>query len=309
MQQKKFIGPIMLIVTAIIWGSAFVAQKVGMDHLGPFTFAGIRFSLSSLFILIIVLSKDLIIHHKLTLFTMPKNKLKAILLGGILCGIALAIASNIQQFAMQKTSVSKTSFITALYIVLVPVLGIFLKKHLKKGEILSVIIALISLALLCFNKEEKLVINGYDMALLVCALFFSIQILLVDHYAKDNDCLLLALIQFSTCAIISWILILLFETPSLETVKESIFPLLYAGIASGGIAFTLQLVGQKYTKPVVASLIMSLEAVVGLISGVIFLHERLSLREGIGSILMLFAIILAQIPFDKLKKVKNYKKT
>lgn len=210
---------------------------------------------------------------------------------------------------MQGTTAGKAGFITALYIVLVPILGMFIKKKVKIVEWISVIIALISLILLCFQKGEVggiFSIHSYDWGLLVCAVFFSIQILFIDYFAKDNDCLMMSTIQFIVCAIISCLLMIIFEKPQINQVKHAMIPLLYAGIASGGIAYTLQFIGQKYTRPIVASIIMSLESVVSLLAGMILINESLTSREMWGCALMFMAMIISQLPLHKFnKKSKN----
>lgn len=305
MRKNQTIGSIMLLITSIIWGCAFVAQKVGMDYIGPFSFCGFRFLFSAFFLIIITICRDLIFYKKLTLFKMERQKRNKIFLGGILCGISLAIASNLQQYSIQETTDGKAGFITALYIVLVPILGIFIKKKVKIVEWISVFIAFISLILLCFQKGELggiFSIHSYDVGLLVCAIFFSIQILLIDYFAKDNDCLMMSTIQFIVCAIVSCLLMIIFEKPQVDQVKNAMIPLLYAGIASGGIAYTLQFIGQKYTRPIVASIIMSLESVVSLLAGMIIINESLTSRELWGCALMFMAIIISQIPFDKFNK-------
>ena len=305
MRKNQTIGSIMLLIASIIWGWAFVAQKVGMDYIGPFSFCGFRFLFSAFFLIIITICRDLIFYKKLTLFKMERQKRNKIFLGGILCGISLAIASNLQQYSIQETTAGKAGFITALYIVLVPILGIFIKKKVKILEWISVVIAFISLILLCFQKGELggiFSIHSYDVGLLVCAIFFSIQILLIDYFAKDNDCLMMSTIQFIVCAIVSCLLMIIFEKPQVDQVKNAMIPLLYAGIASGGIAYTLQFIGQKYTRPIVASIIMSLESVVSLLAGMIIINESLTSRELWGCALMFMAIIISQIPFDKFNK-------
>ena len=276
-----------------------------MDYIGPFSFCGFRFLFSAFFLIIITICRDLIFYKKLTLFKMERQKRNKIFLGGILCGISLAIASNLQQYSIQETTAGKAGFITALYIVLVPILGIFIKKKVKIVEWISVVIAFISLILLCFQKGELggiFSIHSYDVGLLVCAIFFSIQILLIDYFAKDNDCLMMSTIQFIVCAIVSCLLMIIFEKPQVDQVKNAMIPLLYAGIASGGIAYTLQFIGQKYTRPIVASIIMSLESVVSLLAGMIIINESLTSRELWGCALMFMAIIISQIPFDKFNK-------
>lgn len=309
MRKKQTIGSIMLLMTSIIWGCAFVAQKVGMDYIGPFSFCGFRFLFSASFLIMITICRDFIFYKKLSLFQMEKQKRKKVFLGGILCGVSLAIASVLQQYSMQGTTAGKAGFITALYIVLVPILGMFIKKKVKIVEWISVIIALISLILLCFQKGEVggiFSIHSYDWGLLVCAVFFSIQILFIDYFAKDNDCLMMSTIQFIVCAIISCLLMIIFEKPQINQVKHAMIPLLYAGIASGGIAYTLQFIGQKYTRPIVASIIMSLESVVSLLAGMILINESLTSREMWGCALMFMAMIISQLPLHKFnKKSKN----
>lgn len=307
MKKQETLGNVLLLFTALIWGIAFVAQKQGMDHVGPFTFCGVRFLSSAMFVLIVVIVRDIVFHKKIILFTSKKEDIKIAIIGGVLCGIALAIATMLQQYSIQETSAGKTGFITALYIVLVPIFGLAIKKKVKLVEWISVGIAGISLMLLCFKKEDianNIYINKYDLILLLCACCFSIQILLIDHFSKKFDCLWLSAIEFLTCAIIGLIAMFLFEKPNIEGIKNAIIPILYAGIASGGIAYTLQFIGQKYTKPVIASIIMSFEAVVSLIAAAIIIHEKLDIQELIGCLFMFIAIMIPQINIQK-KKFKE----
>ncbi len=302
MKKQETLGNVLLLITALIWGIAFVAQKQGMDYVGPFTFCGVRFLSSALFVLMVVIIRDLVFHKKIILFTEKKENIKTALIGGTLCGIALAIATMLQQYSMTETSAGKTGFITALYIVLVPIFGLAIKKKVKLIEWISVGIAVISLILLCFKKEDvanNIYINKYDLILLLCACCFSVQILFIDHFSKKFDCLWLSAIEFLTCAVIGLIAMFLFEKPNIEDIKNAIIPILYAGIASGGIAYTLQFVGQKYTKPVIASIIMSFEAVVSLVAAAIIIHERLSIQELIGCLFMFIAILIPQINITK----------
>lgn len=308
MKKQQIMGSSMLLVTSLIWGCAFVAQKIGMEHIGPFTFCGIRFLLSAVFLILVAITRDLLIYKKLSFFSYDKKDQKHMLLGGVLCGVALCIASCLQQYSMQGTTAGKSGFITALYIVLVPILGLFIKKKVKKIEWISILVACLSLIFLCFKKEDlsgNLSINGYDLGLLACALCFSIQILLIDYFSKNHDCLIMAMIQFITCGLLCSLLMFITEVPKIEQINKAILPLLYAGIASGGIAYTLQFMGQKHTNPVVASIIMSLEAVVSLIAGAIIIEEKLSTLELIGCALMFVAIILPQIPLNKKKNANS----
>lgn len=304
MKKQETIGNILLLFTALIWGIAFVAQKKGMDFVGPFTFCGVRFIFSAIFVLMVVIIRDLVFHKKIILFSSKKQDIKIAVIGGVLCGIALAIATMLQQYSMKETSAGKTGFITALYIVLVPIFGLAIKKKVKGIEWISVGIAIVSLILLCFKKEDianNIYINKYDLILLLCACCFSVQILLIDHFSKKYDCLWLSAIEFLTCGIIGTISMFLFEKPNIEDIINAIIPILYAGIASGGIAYTLQFIGQKYTKPVIASIIMSFEAVVSLIAAAIIINERLSVQELIGCLFMFVAIMIPQINI-KIKK-------
>lgn len=302
MKKKETFGSIILFITALIWGCAFVAQKVGMDYIGPFTFCGVRFLFSALFLIMVVIIRDLFLYKKIQIFYMNKKDLKELLIGGTCCGIALAVATMLQQFSMQGTTAGKAGFTTALYIVLVPLFGLFIKKKVNALEWISVGIALISLVLLCFKKEEltnNLIITGYDFGLLACAICFSTQILFIDHFSKKADPIYLATIEFIVCAILGIIAMFIFEKPNIESINKALIPILYAGIASGGIAYTLQFIGQKHVNPVIASLIMSLEAVISLIAGAILINERLTPQELLGCLLMFIAIIIPQIKFKK----------
>ena len=305
MKKQETLGNIILLITSLIWGVAFVAQKQGMDHVGPFTFCGVRFLFSAVFVLAVAIIRDLLVHKKILLFTAKKSDIKIAILGGVLCGVTLAIATMLQQYSLQETSAGKTGFITALYIVLVPVFGLAIKKKVKIVEWLSVGIAVISLMMLCFKKEDianNIYINKYDFILLLCACCFSVQILLIDHFSKKFDCLWLSAIEFLTCAVIGLIAMFVFEEPNIESINKAIIPILYAGIASGGIAYTLQFIGQKYTKPVIASIIMSFESVVSLIAGAIIIQEQLEIQEFVGCIFMFAAIMIPQLNFNKKKK-------
>ncbi len=308
MKKSETFGSIILFITALIWGIAFVAQKIGMDYVGPFTFCGMRFIFSALFLIIVVIIKDLFTYKRIEIFYLNKNNLKILLIGGVCCGIALSIATMFQQYSIQETTAGKAGFTTALYIVLVPLFGIFVKKKVKIVEWISVGIALISLILLCFKKEEltdNFIITKYDISLLLSAMCFSIQILMIDYFSKKADCVWLATIEFITCAIIGTIAMFIFEKPNIVGINKAMISILYAGVASGGIAYTLQFIGQKYVNPVIASLIMSLEAVISLIAGAIIISERLSTQELVGCLLMFIAIIIPQLFIKKNKKANT----
>ena len=293
-KKKSFLGSSILLVTAIIWGSAFVAQSKGMDYLGPFSFNGIR-SIIAVIFLSIVLLFIIVKNKKNPDFKLFKNK-KA-LIGSIFCGIALMFSTSTQQIGISMTSVGKSGFITSLYIILVPILGLLLKKKVPIKIWFCVGIVLVGLYLLCIKNSVKIEIG--DIFLLLSAFGFAVQILIVDNISQDINTILLSIIQLSAVAILSLFPICIIEQPSISNTLNAMPYLLFAGVLSSGIAYTLQIVGQKYTTPVVASLIMSLESVFAAITGWLFLNEILSLNETIGCILIFIAIIISQIDFKK----------
>ena len=293
-KKKSFLGSSILLVTAIIWGSAFVAQSKGMDYLGPFSFNGIR-SIIAIIFLSIVLLCIIIKNKKNPEFKLFKNR-KA-LLGSIFCGIALMFSTSTQQIGISMTSVGKSGFITSLYIILVPILGLLLKKKVPIKIWFCVGIVLVGLYLLCIKNSVKIEIG--DIFLLLSAFGFAVQILIVDSISQDINTILLSIIQLSAVVILSLFPICIIEQPSISNTLDAMPYLLFAGVLSSGIAYTLQIVGQKYTNPVVASLIMSLESVFAVITGWLFLNEILSLNETIGCILIFIAIIISQIDFKK----------
>lgn len=289
MKNKRFYGNVMLILTALIWGSSFVAQSVGMDYIGPFTFNAIRCIIGG-----IVLIPIIFIIDKVKKDSKSKDNNNQLILGGILCGIALFTGSTLQQFGISFTSVGKAGFITALYIVLVPLLGIFFKKKVSLKIWLSVLISMIGLYLLCIT--ENFSIGKGDLLVLCCAFFFSIHILLIDYFSPKVNGVKMSCIQFFVAGIISILPMAIFESPTLTSILSAWAPILYAGVLSCGVAYTLQVVAQKNTDPTVASLLLSLESVFAVISGWLVLGESLSLKELIGCVLVFIAVILAQLP-------------
>ena len=286
-------GNLYLLLTSLIWGTAFVAQSVGMDYVGPFTFNCVRSFIGG-FVLIpaIFLLKKL---HFVE--STPSSNNKMLIIGGICCGIALGIASTLQQIGIKYTTTGKAGFITALYIVIVPIIGIFFKKKPPLKIWISVGIALLGMYLLCIT--EKFTIGTGDIYVLICAFAFSIQILFVDYFAPLVDGVKLSCIQFFVASFISGIGMILFETPSFSSILSAAMPILYTGILSCGVGYTLQIIGQKYTSPTEASLIMSLESVFSLLGGWIILHEVLSNKELVGCVLVFVAIIFTQLPSKK----------
>lgn len=295
----------LLLLTAAIWGVAFVAQSVGMDYVGPFTFNTVRSLLGgSVLIPCIVLLKRINVGSKDTAGAAehasgdPAGQRKVLLTGGVACGVLLCIASNLQQFGIMYTSVGKSGFITAMYIVLVPVLGIFLKKKAGIKIWCSVAIAVGGLYLLCMTDSGFSIQKG-DLLLLLGAVIFSFHILTIDYFSPKVDGVKMSCIQFFTCGILSMVCMFLFEQPQIGAILQAWMPIVYAGVLSCGVAYTLQIVGQKGMNPTVASLILSTESVISVIAGWLILHQKLSGRELLGCVLMFAAIILVQLPERK----------
>lgn len=296
MAKLKIRNSILLFIAAFIWGSAFVAQSVGMEYIGPYTFSATRSFLGSGFLFLFLILRKFLFpsaSHKI-LENASKNN-HDLIISGIVCGCILFVSMNLQQVGILYTSVGKSGFLTALYIVLVPLFGIFLGKTPGKKLILAVIFAVTGLYLLCMNTNQMQFAWG-DVLLLLCAVSFSFHILAVDHFCNRVDGVKLSCLQFLVCGSLSAILMLIFEQPSLTAVLDAGLSVFYAGILSSGIAYTLQIVGQKGQNPTVASLIMSLESVISAISGWIVLGQVLSRRELTGCVVMFAAIILAQLP-------------
>ena len=297
----KIKNGIMLVLTAFIWGTAFVAQSVGMDYLGPFTFNGVRSLIGGAALLPCI-----------WLFQKGKGKAtekpsrgarKELIAGGIACGLLLFAASSLQQIGIQYTTAGKAGFITAFYIVIVPVLGMFLHKKISGKVWGAVAIALAGLYFLCIT--EKFAVGKGDILIFLCALVFSIHILVIDYFSPKVDGVKMSCIQFFVCGIVSLPPMFFTETPKIGAIVEGWAPLLYAGVLSCGVAYTLQIIGQKNVNPAVASLILSLESCFSVLAGWMVLGEKLSMRESVGCVLMFGAIILAQLP-DRKKEELQY---
>ena len=283
----------LLLLTAAIWGFAFVAQSIGMNYVGGFTFNAARFLIGAAVLLPVILFMDR--KEKPAAVPAPGGEPSLLLKGGLTCGVFLCIASNLQQFGIKYTTVGKAGFITACYIVLVPILGLFLKRKCTPLIWGAVFLALCGLYLLCIT--DGLSINTGDILVMGCALFFSFQILSVDHYSPLVSGVKLSFLQFLVSGILSAIPAVLFESPSLSSLMAAWQPVLYAGVLSCGVAYTLQIIGQKGLNPTVASLIMSLESCISAIAGWIILGQMLSGREILGCGVMFAAIVLAQLPW------------
>lgn len=296
--SKKMKSDIMLLITAIIWGSAFVAQRAGADVIGPFTFNALRYIWAFLFLIpvIIILDKK---NLKDTTKQLTKDEKalekKYYIRGGIACGIALTLASSVQQLGMAYTTAGKAGFITALYMVFVPIFGIFLGNKARPIIWFCVAIAAVGLYLLSIKPGTFSISKG-DFIILICAFCFTAHILVIDHYSPKTDGVRMSCIQFLVAFIISGILMLITEPIVVKDIITAAFPIFYAGVFSAGIGYTLQIVAQKDADPAVASLILSLESVFAVIAGVLLLHESLSGREALGCLIMFVAIILSQLP-------------
>lgn len=278
----------LLLLTATIWGSAFVAQSVGMDFVEPFTFTFARSIIGGVVLIPII-------------FLLGKWKkgfaTKTEWIGGICCGMALCAASNFQQFGITYTTVGKAGFITALYVVLVPIFGLFMKKKVPILIWGCVALSVAGLYMLCIPPGKFQLAFG-DLLVLICAVLFSLHILVIDHFSPKGDGVVISCIQFFTCGVLSGILMLFFEHPSVGSMLDAKWSILYAGVLSSGVAYTLQVVAQKNVNPTVASLIMCLESVVAVIAAWIVLGEKMNSREIIGCVLMFTAIVLAQLPIQ-----------
>ena len=295
-QQIK--SSLILLLTATIWGVAFVAQSVGMEYIGPFTFNAIRCVLGGLVLIpvILVLKKK----KETGAENQEKEDKKPLWTGGIACGVILCIASNLQQFGIMEASVGKSGFFTALYIVMIPVIGIFIGKRPGIKLWFCVALAVVGMYLLCM-KDGSFTIERADIMLLLCALAFSFHILVVDYFSPKVGGVKMSCIQFFVCGVLSAVGMLFTETPDISNIQAAWLPLLYAGLLSCGVGYTLQIVGQKGINPVIASLIMSLESVISALAGWVILGQVLSPKEILGCVLMFVAIIITQIPIGNKK--------
>ena len=295
--KKQMISAAELLLTAFIWGVAFVAQSVGMDYIGPFTFNCVRSIIGGMVLIPLILvlkkvnaSKEGGQKSEEEIHLYRKNTI----IGGICCGFFLAIASSFQQFGIMETTVGKAGFITALYIVIVPILGIFMKKKVAPIVWVSSLIAIIGFYLLSISGQVS--INRGDILVLICAVLFSLHILVIDYFSPKGDAVAISCIQFFTSGIICGVCMFLFENPQIAEILAAYVPILYAGIMSCGVAYTLQIVGQKNMEPTVASLILSLESVFSALAGWLILGQKLSMKEMVGCALVFAAVLLAQMP-------------
>lgn len=296
--KYKIKGSLTLLFATLLWGTAFVAQSQGMDHIGPFTFQAIRCLMApiALFPIIALLERN-----DLRSF-LSKWKDAKLWKNGLFCGIALFFATNLQQVGIVYTDAGKAGFITAMYIILVPVFGIFLGKKPNVRLFVSILLAVPGMYLLCGASVTS--INIGDILILLCAVAFAVHILLVEKICQNVDGLRLNSVQALVVGILSGIVMLLTETPKLENIQNCTLSLLHAGVLSMGVAYSLQIIGQKHLESATASLIMSMESVVAVIAGWLILGEKLTLQEGLGCLLIFLAVILSQLP-ERVRKKEN----
>ena len=301
-QVRQIVFPLL---TALIWGTSFVAQDVCSEKMGAMTFNAVRSYIAVIALLLIIFIFGKLKKDKPQLTTEQKKQgRKQLWIGGFCCGTALAVGANLQQAGLGAgTDAGKAGFITALYIVLVPIFGLFFKKKVSLPVWISVALAVIALYLLCVNGA--LTIAYGDLLMLLCAAFFAIHILVIDHFTQFVDGTKLSCIQFLVAGTWSFIGMLIFEQPDWSAVLSCALPILYVGIFSSGVAYTLQILAQKDSNPTVVTILLSMESVFAVISGAILLHQQMTGREYFGCVLMFVAVLLAQIPnpFEKKKAV------
>lgn len=293
MKKVSLRSSLLLLLTAFIWGVAFVSQSVGMDYLGPLSFNGARFLMGSLVLLPVIVYNRM---RKKKRGAAPGD-LKTTVTGGVCCGLVLCAAALLQQYGILYTTVGKAGFITTLYIILVPFFGIFLKKKVPGKVWAGAVIAAFGLYLLCMSESFSL--GRGDSLVFLCAILFSIHILVIDYFSPKADGVELSCIQFLTAGIIGSILAAFFEKPHAQDFINGILPLAYAGILSSGVAYTLQVIGQRDMDPTIASLLLSLESVFSVLAGWVILRQVLTGRELMGCCLVFCAVILVQLPEKK----------
>ena len=280
--NKKWLGSFLLLITAIVWGFCFVVQRSGMDYVGAFTYGAARFLLGGLALIPLALARPC-----------EKQKRRKSLLAGLPCGLALFAGTSLQQLGLKTVSAGKAGFLSAMYIVLVPVLGLFIGQKVKARVWISAALGAVGLYLLCTGGADGSVSVG-DLLVLGCSLMFAVQIQLINHFS-DTDSIVLSISQYLTVAVLSAVVMLFTETPTWTGVVDCLPLILYGGLVSIAIGYTLQTVAQKYTPPAVASVMMCLESVFATLSGWLVLGELFSVREGIGAVVMLLAALLAQL--------------
>ena len=303
MRDRKILGNALLILTAMIWGTAFVFQRTGMESIEPITFNAVRMALAAVAVGAVSVAATTAEKKRLAgagpVATGPGEEQRRAynrdtVIGGILCGTFLAAASIFQQMGIVYTTAGKAGFITAMYMLLVPVIGtVFFHKRNSWIVWLAVLIGVAGMYLLCMTEGFRL--TRGDTLVCICALLFSGHILCCDHFVQLGDPIRISAIQFAACTVLSAIAAVILEQPTWDKIVSAAIPILYCGLISGGLGYTLQIVAQKFTDPTIASLLMSLESVFAVIAGALLLGERMSVRELMGCVVMFAAIVLVQI--------------
>ena len=288
------------VLAALIWGTAFVAQSVGADYVEPFTFNAARSAIAFVFLLILCLVRR---RMQKGIVESATKSWKDLAVGGLCCGVALTVATNLQQKGLETTTSGKAGFITSLYIVIVPIVGIFMKKKAPRTLLISVPLAVAGLYCLCITEDFS--VTEGDFYVFLCAICFSAHILVIDHFTQKVDGVELSCAQFLVVTVLSSVGIIVSESPSLEAVGMCIWPILYVGVFSSGVAYTLQILAQKDSNPTVVSLLLSLESVFATLAGAIILHDQMSGKEYLGCVLMLVAVVLAQLPEREKKTIQK----
>ncbi|MDU7163098.1 MAG: DMT family transporter [Anaerococcus vaginalis] len=290
-------GDLLLLLTSFIWGFAFIAQKLGSDFIEPFAFNFLRNIVAGIFLLVYLKTRPKKKNKKI-----DKDKKRETIIGGIITGLVMSVAVSFQQTGVYFTTSGKAGFITSLYVVIVPIFAIFMGKKVSKKTAFSIFLAIIGLYLLTVKIDDGFSINKGDILIFIGSIFFAFHILFIDKFSTKADSVKMSMIQFFVASFISLVLMLLFEKPNFDLIMKGMLAILYLGIFSSGLGYTLQIVAQKDTDPTIASLILSLESVFAAFFGFLFLNERPVEREILGGLIMFFAIILSQIPEEKIKK-------
>lgn len=296
MKKKAAGSSLLLFLTACIWGMAFVSQSKGMEYMHPFTFNGVRSLIGALTLLIYLLVTGRLTGEKVRSISWKRN-----IRAGLWCGLALTVASTLQQFGIKYTTVGKAGFITTLYIIFVPLAGVFLRRKVAGIVWVAAGMAAVGMYLLCMT--ESLVLGNGDVMVFLCAIVFAVHIMVIDHYAAETDGAIVSCIQFLVCGVVCTVGAFIWGQPTWQQISGGMGALLYAGVLSCGVAYTLQIVGQKGVNPTVAALILSLESVVAAVSGWIayrigFLEDDQTLtgRQLVGCVIVFAAVILVQLP-------------
>jgi len=299
MNNRRLVANLLLLLTAAIWGFAFVAQRVGIQYVGAFTFNGIRFALGALSLIPLIIFFDKRKQNSDNSKVEPN--LKSTLVPGILVGMILYAGATLQQVGLFYTTVGNASFITGLYMVFVPIIGVFLKHKIGKNSWIGVGLAVVGLYLLSIN--ENFSISYGDLLEVIGAIFWAVHILTIDNFTKRINPLKLSFIQFATCSVLSLITAFIFEDITMSGISGALIPILYGGLLSVGVAYTLQVVAQKNAKPSHAAIILSMESVFGALGGIVILGETMSGRGYIGCALILAGILASQINFSPKQQI------